>query len=296
MTLLQEALANGVNFFDVGFYWDKPHTEIIFGRAMQALGVARDSYVLAEKLWLWDYPQQSFEQQLRRSLVRLGIDYVDLVMVSRALPGQDVIEMAEEVEALIGAGLARGWGMTNWEAGDIERVDREFARRGLSRPRLVQLQYNVARRSVVESEAYDRLFSTTDVKLCAAFTLEGGILGGHLLRDRVQPSEAAQGKVPHERNIARDAGGIRELIRANMAAFDTAATRLNLTSAQLALAFCLTHPSLATALVGVTRLDNLRDNLKVLSMGLSREQILDAVARFAIDQTAHPVRFSPYSE
>ncbi len=36
--------------------------------------------------------------------------------------------------------------------------------------------------------------------------------------------------------------------------------------------------------------------LKVLSMGLSREQILDAVAPFAIDQTAHPVRFSPYSE
>src|SRR5690606_31283398 len=60
MTLLERSLERGINFFDVAFYWDKPHTEIIFGRAMEVLGVSRSAYMLAEKLWLWDYPQQSF--------------------------------------------------------------------------------------------------------------------------------------------------------------------------------------------------------------------------------------------
>lgn len=295
MQLLEHSLQRGINFFDVGFYWDKPHTEIIFGRAMQAIGVARESCVFAEKLWLWDYPKQSFEQQLRRSLVRLGTDYVDLVMVSRATPGIDFLQMAEEVAALVDSGLARGWGVTNWEAADIARVDAEFKRSGKPRPRLVQLQYNVARRTVAESAAFEQLFSTTDVKLCAAFTLEGGILGGHLMRERVQPAEFANGKMPHERNIARDAGGIRERIRANMPEFEAAAAKLGVRPAQLALAFCLTHPALATALIGVTRLENLEENIAALELAQHREAVFDAVKPFAIERSAHPALFSPYS-
>jgi aryl-alcohol dehydrogenase-like predicted oxidoreductase len=295
MTLLERSLECGVNLFDVAFYWDKPHTEVIFGRAMQAIGAARDSYLLAEKLWLWDYPQQPFERQLRHSLTRLGTDYVDLVMVSRANPGIDLIEMAEEVAALVESGLARGWGMTNWEAADILRIDAEFRRRGKPRPRLVQLQYNVARRSIVESEAFAKVFAETDVKLCAAFTLEGGILGGHLQRERVQPSEYANGKMPHERNIARDAGGIRERIRANMPAFEAAAAKLGVRPARLALAFCLSHPSLATALVGITRLDDLSENIAALDLAKRRAELLEIVRPFAIDHSAHPELFSPYT-
>ncbi len=295
MTLLERSLERGINFFDVAFYWDKPHTEIIFGRAMEVLGVSRSAYMLAEKLWLWDYPQQSFEQQLHRSLVRLGVDHVDLVMVSRANPGIDVVGMAEEVAALVESGLARGWGMTNWEPADIVRVDAEFRRRNLPRPRLVQLQYNVARRSIVESAAMTRMFAETKVKLCAAFALEGGILGGHLRRERVQPTEFAKGKVPHERNIARDAGGIREQIRANMPAFTAAAATLGVTPAQLALAFCLSHPSLATVLTGVTRLDNLEENIAAIELAKRRDELLRIVQPFGIEQSAHPELFSPYS-
>lgn len=295
-TLLERALESGINFFDVAYYWDKPDTEAAFGRAMNLVGADRRSYLLAEKLWLWDYPKLSFREQLERSLTRLGTDHVDLVMVSRAVRGLDPTEMAEEVAALVDSGLAHGWGMTNWSAPDISRIVAQFRHRMRPLPRMVQLQYNVARRTVVESPEFERVFSESDVKLCAAFTLEGGILGGHTQRERVDPSELANGKAVYERNIARDAGGIRAEIRRNLPAFEAAAARLGVRPAQLALAFCMSHPSLATALVGITRPEDLVENVEAIELSKQRELLLEVVRPFALGGNEHPELFSPYTE
>ena len=148
---------------------------------------------------------------------------------------------------------------------------------------------------VSASEMMNRVFAETDVRLCAALALEGGILGGHLQRERVQPVEFANGKVPHERNIARDAGGIRHLIRANMPAFTAAAAVLGVSPAQLALAFCLSHPSLGSVLTGITRLHDLEENLVAIALASRREELLRVVQPFAIEHSAHPELFSPYT-
>jgi aryl-alcohol dehydrogenase-like predicted oxidoreductase len=296
VALVGSALDQGVNLFDVGYYWDKPHTEVIFGRVLQVLGRPRSSYLLAEKLWLWDYPQQSFADQLRGSLLRLGVDQVDLVMVSRPLPGMDFIAFCEEVVALVDAGLARAWGVTNWEPEEIVRAHRHCAALGRPAPCMVQLQYNVARRAVVENAAYARAFAETGIRLCAAHTLEGGILAGHLERDRVQPSEAAQGKVPLERNIARDAGNIRERIRGNYPLLQEVASQFGVTPAQAALALCMSHPAIGTVLVGVTRLADLDDNIKALSLLPRSAELRAALAPLAIGEVGHPRLFSPQNE
>ncbi len=294
--LIRRALDLGVNFFDVGYYWDKPHTEVIFGRALQVVGAQRSDYLLAEKLWLWDYPQQSFADQLKASLVCLGLAEVDLVMVSRPLPEMDFIAFCEEVIALIDAGLARAWGVTNWQPQEVLRAHQHFWRLGKPTPRLLQLQYNLARRAVVESQGYQQVFAETDVKLCAAHTLEGGILGGHIERDRVNPSEMAAGKVPHERNIARDAGGIRDKIRDNYPQLEQIARRFGATPAQLAIAFCMGHADVATTLVGVTRLANLEENLGAIELLGKAKELRAALAPLALEQVAHPRLFSPYKE
>ena len=176
MALVRQALDLGINFFDVGYYWDKPHTEIIFGRILQVLAPPRDTYVLAEKIWLWDYPVQSFKSQLQQALIRLAVDYVDLVMVSRPTPETDFNSFCEEIATLVDLGLTRGWGATNWEPEQIRRAHVYLGERGKARPLLVQLQYNVARRTIVEGAEFSRLFAETGIRLCAAHTMEGGIL------------------------------------------------------------------------------------------------------------------------
>lgn len=295
IALIRRALDLGVNLFDVGYYWDKPHTEVIFGRVMQVVGARRADYLVAEKLWLWDYPKQSFADQLKASLLRLGDDAVDIVMVSRPLEGMDVIAMAEEVVALIGDGLGRAWGVTNWEPEQARAVQTAFAARGLPLPTMVQMQYNVSRRDVVESADYAALFQETGIRLCAAHTLEGGILGGHLDRERVHPSQFEKGVVPNERNIARDSGGIREAIRAKQPELARIANDFGLTPAQAAIAFTQTHSALATTLVGVTRIADLEDNVRAVAFERGSE-LKAALASVAVAGAAHPKLFSPTQE
>jgi len=197
----------------------------------------------------------------------------------------------EEIDALVQSGIARGWGATNWEAAQVEHARSLLS--GRSQPRLVQLQYNVARRDVVESDAYAKLFAHRSPGLCAAFALEGGILAGRLDRDRVNPSDFARGERPRERNIARDAGGVRERIRAAQPRLAEIAASFDATPAQLAIAFALTNPGTATALIGVTRREDLQEDLGALALLESRESWLPLIEELRVSGVAHPRLFDP---
>jgi L-glyceraldehyde 3-phosphate reductase len=131
--------------------------------------------------------------------------------------------------------------------------------------------------------------------MCAAHTMEGGILAGHLNRDRVDPSAAAQGKVPVDRNIARDAGGIRDRISANYPILKEIADRFNATLAQVAIAAVLANKATTTALIGVTRASDLEEDIGAIKLLDRAEELLAAIAPLAIDSVAHPRLFDPIS-
>jgi aryl-alcohol dehydrogenase-like predicted oxidoreductase len=287
--LLRAAIDAGINLFDIGYYWDKPDTEAAFAESIRLAGIRRSDYQLALKLWLWNYPQQSFEQQVRASLERLRVDHVELVMVSRPTEGLDFAAFCEEIDGLVRTGLTRAWGVTNWEAGQIVQAKTQL--QGKSQPRLVQLQYNVARRDIVESEAYSQLFANKSIGLCAAFVLEGGILAGHLDRDRVDPSAFARGERPRERNIARDAGGIRERIRALQPKLQEIAAGFGASAAQLAIAFAVAKST--TALIGVTRLEDLVEDLGALRLLDRQAEWLPLLEPLRVRGVAHPRLFDP---
>lgn len=287
--MLSLAVERGINLFDVGYYWDKPDTEEAFAAAMRTAGLRREQYMLALKLWLWNYPEQSLAEQAKASLRRLDVDHVDVVMVSRPTPEVDFAAFCEEVDALVRAGIARAWGVTNWEPEQIEAACAVLNGRS---PCLVQLQYNVARRNVVEDARYARLFASGQSALCAAFVLEGGILAGHLDRDRVNPSDFARGERPRERNIARDAGGVREQIRASQPRLREIARAFGASAAQLAIAFTLTNPATATALIGVTKTTNLEENLGALRLLDSQQEWLPLLESLRVT-AAHPRLFDP---
>lgn len=294
--LLGMALDGGINLFDVGYYWDKPDTEQAVAAALRALARPRDSFLIAQKLWLWNYPAQSFRHQLEGSLMRLNLDHVDMVLVSRPTPDLDLAAYLAEVVALVEQGLARSWGVTNYPAALVRETLVLAAARGWPQPAMVQMQYNVMRRAIVEGEDYAALFASGAIRLCSAHMLEGGILGGHLERDRVDPPDFAAGVRPPERNIARDSGGIREEIRARQPRLEQIAADFGATPAQLALAFCLSHPHLATALVGVSRCEDLAENLGALRLLDRADDIRAAVAPLAIAGVGHPKLFNPHND
>ncbi len=294
--LLAHAFDRGINLLDVGYYWDKPDTEDAVAAALAGIGLARDRYLIAQKLWLWDYPTESFETQLARSLKRLHHAFVDIVMVSRPTAGVVFEDYLNEVIGLTRKGMARAWGVTNFLP---EHVDQALAicdGNGWPRPVMLQMQYNVMRRGVVESPGYARIFSSGRLGLCAAHILEGGILAGHLDRDRVDPPAYAEGVKPIDRNIARDSGGVREEIRARQPRLASLAAQIEATPAQLALAFALSHSGLKTALIGVTKKDQLDENLAALELVQRLPEISAQLDQLSIEGAAHPKLFNPHND
>lgn len=113
VSLIRRAHEVGAAFFDVAHYNMGPHaenakTDLIFGEAVRASGIARDHYLLCGKLWLWEYPHTTFADQMRTSLDRIGVDKADLVVVGDYFGEVDVRAIVTDVAAEIAAGRFDG--------------------------------------------------------------------------------------------------------------------------------------------------------------------------------------------
>jgi aryl-alcohol dehydrogenase-like predicted oxidoreductase len=272
--LVRGAHKLGINFFDTSFYpigphetRAGPHTEVIFGRILEASGIRRQDYVLTEKLWFYSYPEQSLDDQLRRSLFRLNLPQVDLVSVAMPRPELDLEAVLREIAAIIASGKAIAWGTMNWTAEGLRRAWDICAAQGLPKPTIVQIKYSVLRRNVIESEAWQRLFSETDIALHPSDSLEGGLLAG---------------KLAPERETGSDNGRLRPDLIARFPDYEALARQYDATPAQLSLAFCLAHPATASILIGASSLDQLQENIGAIGLSKRyRDQLGTIVAPFA---------------
>ncbi|MCX2970234.1 MULTISPECIES: aldo/keto reductase [Streptomyces] len=273
--LVRRAVDRGAHLFDVAHYNFGPHaenavTDVLFGRAVADAGLAREDYLLCGKLWLWEYPESSFAEQIEVSLSRVGTDRADFVVAGDFVGDLNVRAVVADVAELVRDGRFGAWGVNNWSAADVWTA-REFAlAEGMTPPSFAQLKYSLARRSVPEGAPYGRLFSEAGLGLQASDVFEGGILAGKL-----RPA----------RKIGADPGGIRDRISAAYPAVQRVAERFGATPAQLAVAFCLTHPAVANVLFGASSLRQFEDNLGAVRVWQEHGDALrDAVTELWIDR------------
>ncbi|MGW4522375.1 aldo/keto reductase [Amycolatopsis sp. NPDC004378] len=277
--LLKTAVDAGVTLFDVAHYDFGPHaensrTDVIFGEAVRQAGIAREDYLLCGKLWLWDHPRTGFAQQLETSLGRIGTGRADLVVVGDYRERPDIPRLVTEVAEQVRAGTVGGWGVNNWLAADLD-LALEFAdREGLPAPEFAQLKYSIARRSMAEGEFYGRHIASGRLVLQASDVFEGGVLLGN-----ATPA----------RKIGADPGGIRQSIVDASPELAVIAKDFGATRAQLALAFCLAYAPVANVLFGVSRADQLADNLGALDLAREHgEEIRTALDHLWLDREVSP--------
>ncbi len=289
--LVRRALDLGISLFDVGDYWDHEiSNEERFRDIVAHLGLARDDYRVGIKVFTNSV--QSRDELVKQSLVRLGIHHADYVICSRPSVTERLEDAVAAMAGLVTSGLTHEIAASLWDPDMLGTAMDLMSKQNLPKPRFLQLQYNVCRRSVVESPAYERLFRESGICLQAADTLEGGILAGHLHRDRYNPGDKESGQWFPDRNIPRDSGGIRPAIRTMVPRLEQAAAQLNVTPTQLAMAFCLLHPALDTLLFGATRVEQLEENIGALELARTRpDDVLEATAPLALEGAAPPPIF-----
>jgi len=274
---LEEAFAVGINFIDTANVYGRGAAETFLGEALQ--GRPRDSYVLATKVYFpmseTDYglSRAQIEKQLDASLQRLRTDYVDLYQCHRYDSGTPLEETMEALTRAVEIGKTRYLGFSEWPA---DKIQAALDMTGVTKFVSSQPQY-----SMLWREPEDEV-----IPLCAAngisqivwSPLGQGVLSGKYDPDRPPPSDS--------RAASQEMGGFisrlmePQVLRA-VQQLKPIAEDAGLTLPQFALAWVLREPNVASAIIGASRPEQVRENAASsglvvdTQLFLRAEQILD---------------------
>ena len=256
---LEESFAVGINFIDTANVYGRGAAETFLGEALQ--GRPRDSYVLATKLYFpmtdtdFGLSRAQVEKQLDASLKRLRTDYVDLYQCHRYDSGTPLEETMEALTRAVESGKTRYIGFSEWPADKIREAIDLSASRGFAKFVSSQPQY-----SLLWREPEDEV-----IPLCAAngisqivwSPLGQGVLSGKYDPDRPPPSDS--------RAASPEMGGFigrlmqPQVLRA-VQQLKPVAEEAGLTLPQFALAWVLREPNVASAIIGASRPEQVREN------------------------------------
>jgi aryl-alcohol dehydrogenase-like predicted oxidoreductase len=223
--IVARAFERGIRLFDTANVYVQGESEKILGRALRG---KRDLCLVATKVGMNGIPKQReglgaavVQKALDDSLARLGTDYVDVYYLHAPDPKVPIEETLDAMKRLVGAGKARAWGVSNYASWQILEMMHLADERGMPRPAISQVLYNVLIRQI-EIE-YTKFTARYPIHTTVYNPLAGGLLAGkhrpgdapagsrfdrnpmYLRRywtDRVFEHTAALGKIAEEEGVS----------------------------------------------------------------------------------------------
>lgn len=108
---VKSALDNGYRHVDTAAMYDN---EEFVGKGIRASSVPRDEIFLTTKVWPENAAQGDFQKSVEDSLVRLNLDYVDLILLHWPNPDVPVSETMAALCDVKERGLAKHIGVSNF--------------------------------------------------------------------------------------------------------------------------------------------------------------------------------------
>ncbi|HEX7610816.1 MAG TPA: aldo/keto reductase family protein [Solirubrobacteraceae bacterium] len=276
------AFEAGINFIDTANVYGRGAAESLLGEVLA--GRERSSYVLATKVY---FPMSDSDRglsaaqihkQIDASLQRLRTDHVDLYQCHRHDRDTPLEETMEALTEVVRAGKARHIGFSEWPA---DRITASLEVPGAERWVSSQPQYSMLWRGP-EAEVIP-LCEHEGISQIVWSPLAQGVLTGKYLPGSPPPQDS--------RAASESMGGFIDRLMEPQVL--EAVQRLvpiaegaGLTMAQMALAWVLRQPNVASAIVGASRPEQVHANASASGIELSPdvlaaidEALGDAVAR-----------------
>lgn len=284
--LIARAYDNGVNFFDNAEAYEAGESERLMGDALKKLGYSRDSYIVSSKVfWGGERPTQLGLSRkhvvdcCHAALRRLQVEYLDLYYCHRPDPDTPVAETVWTMNTLIQQGKILYWGTSEWPAARILEAHRFALDNRLIGPLMEQPEYSLLKRQRVEQE-YTPLYEEFGLGLTTFSPLASGILTGKYATGIPKGSRFSLPEYQWLRDLLLNADdGPVKLERVGQ--LTEVATSMNLTTAQLALAWVIANPRVNCALIGCSRQEQLDSNIQALAavklLTPERMQQIDAI-------------------
>lgn len=254
------ALDGGINFIDVSPAYGGTLAELNLGKALQ--GVPRDRYLLATKIGSYsearqdyDYSRASTERSIEHSLVRLGVDYLDLVQchdIEFADHDQLLRETLPTLARLKQQGVVRHIGITGLPL-KVFRSILDRAEPGMIETVLSFCHYALNDTSLMELIPY--------LQDKGVGIINASPTGMGLLTRRGAPDWHPASKEIQE--------GCRKAVQH--------CESRGVDIVRLAVQFCIANSDIATTLVGSARPQNMRDNLAYVDEPMDENLLAEVI-------------------
>ncbi len=266
---IKQAYDLGINFFDTANVYEQGAAEELMGEALKAY--PRSSYVLATKVF-WPMGSGPNDRGLSRkhvieqanaSLKRLGHDYVDIYYCHRHDPDTPMEETLRALDDLVRQGKVLYVGVSEWKASQMAEALAIADKYLLDRIIVNQPVYNMFNR-YIEPEIIP-LGEKRGIGQVVFSPLAQGLLTGKYTSAQDIPANSRAAKLEWVKN------GITEEKIAQVRQLSEIASELGIKVSQLALAWILRQPNVASALVGASRPEQITENAQASGIALSAE-------------------------
>jgi aryl-alcohol dehydrogenase-like predicted oxidoreductase len=269
---VKAALDEGITTFDTADVYAGTRAEEVLGRALK--GVRRESLEIFTKVF-WPtgtgrndrgLSRKHIMESINGSLRRLGTDYVDLYQAHRFDVETPLEETLRAFDDLVRQGKVLYIGVSEWTAGQIERALRIADEMGFDRLVSNQPQYSMLWR-VIESDVVP-LCEKEGVGQVVFSPIAQGVLTGKYLPGAEVPSGSRATDAQGSNFISR---WLNDDVLTRVQELKPIAGDLGLSMAQLAVAWVLQNPNVSSAIVGATRPEQVRDNVKASGVRLDQD-------------------------
>ena len=262
--MLKTAVDLGINYFDNATCYTDGVAETRFGEALKASGLQREKLIVQTKCGLcfdrneFDWTKENILESVDDSLRRMGLDYLDVLLLHRPDLLYDPEEVAEAFDLLESSGKVRHFGVSN-----VPPMMLELLRKYVRQPLVInQLQLSLEQSQLIDQAFYINNLSTDrsidrdnglldfcrlhDITIQAWSPLQYGMIGGCFLDHPDYP----------ELN----------------AGLDKLAKQYGVTKAAIALAWILRHPANMQVIVGTMNPTHLKESAEALSIRLTHRE------------------------
>ncbi len=268
---LRAAIEEGIFFFDTADVYNAGEAEKVLGKVLS--DQPRSELVIATKAFfpMSSHPldrglsRKHLHESLNRSLERLRTDYVDLFQCHRFDPNVPIAETVRAMDDLVRAGKTLYWGVSCWDDQQIAEAVRIADATHAARPISNQPPYNMLERGIEEKVlpwCSEHGIGQIVFSPLAEGMLTGKYSGG-ALPDGTRAASETLGRFLRPRLTERNLSIVDRLA--------AVATEAGTTLPVLALAWTLRNPGVAAAIIGASRPDQVRQNVKAAGFRIDDE-------------------------
>lgn len=270
---IQAALEKGINFINTADFYGSGHNELLLAKALKG---RRDQAVISVKFGLqlttsggisgFDLRPASIKNYINYSLVRLGVETIDIYQPARLDPAVPLEDVVGAVADLVKEGKVRYLGLSEVNAEQLRNAHRIHPVTAL------EIEYSLAKRQM-ETEVIPAA-RELGIGIVAYGNTAQGLLTGSV-KTPLKPND-------HRRYLPRFQKENLEKNLMKVEVLTAMANEKGYTPAQLAIAWLLTRGEDIMPLIGMSRRSRLSENLQALEITFTNEELNTLNNTFAI--------------